>query len=177
MFVLQWSSERKWDNRSNMGVKCNFSRPSLDPRTPLNVSQTHKRSELWIVTSHTGRTAQTVPSSSMQLASRVPYVTSQILTLYKGPLKAENLDLKTNIFESWLLRAPNIFLREELLYLIGKASPSQWYEFCINSKHFLFLRVATLIKLKLVIVFRATKLLMLPIINPQHHHQFCLHPL
>ena len=69
----------------------------------------------------------------MQLASRVPYVTSQILTLYKGPLKAENLDLKINIFESWLLLAPNIFWREELLYLIGKASPSQWYEFCINS--------------------------------------------
>ena len=126
------------------GVKCIFLRPSLDPRTPLNVSQTHKRSELWIVTSHTGRTAQC--RVAMQLASRVPYVTSQILTLYKGPLKAENLDLKTNIFESWLLRATNIFLREELLYLIGKASPSQWYEFCINSKHFWFLRVATLRK-------------------------------
>ena len=72
------------------------------------------------------------------MASRVSHVTSQILTLYGELLKAENLDFKNHIFERWLLRAPKIFWRGKLLYLISKASPSQWYEFCINSKHFWF---------------------------------------
>ena len=75
----------------------------------------------------------------MQFVARCfSHVTSQILTLYIGPLKAENLDLKIDISDRWLLRAPNMFWRGKLIYLINKASLSQWYEFCINSKHFWF---------------------------------------